>query len=353
MSKDLQNQNNNNEEVDLGLLFNAIGKLFNRLFEFINSILKSIFLSLILTIKAFLDNIIVIASVIVLAAVIGYITETTRTKVYTSDMLVETYFDAKYQLATNIQNYNALIRDSEYQKLSEIFNMDIEDTKKLVGFDIKPGPETENDRIVLYDKFVRSIDSVRAQDISYDDYVENRDIFSGNLFLITAESHKKDIYHNLETGLDSTFKTEYSTRRMEKRDKLLDVQKQNILTQLEQVDSLQQVYINVLEDESKSARTEINLGGESMSLNRDKTNTREFELLNKEIDLRNNLRKLKETKIEEDVFFDVISGFQEIGNPTKSLKEKYSIIFPALSFLLLCLLFMMFKIIKYVRNYKV
>ncbi|MCB0382799.1 MAG: hypothetical protein KDD05_05715 [Psychroserpens sp.] len=351
MSKELQNDNSP-EEVDLGLMFNAIGKLFNSLIEFIKNIFKSIFSAVIFIIQTLLNNIKIITIVVLLSAIAGYLAERIKTKIYASDMLVETYFDAKYQLATNIKTYNALIRDGEYEKLSDIFNIDLESTKQLVKFEINPGPETENDRIVLYDKFVRSIDSVRAQEVSYEDYIENRDIFSGNLFLITVESFKKDIYRDLEVGLDSTFKTEYSTRRMEKRDKLLDVKKQNILKQLEQVDSLQQVYISVLEDESKSARTEINLGGESLSLNKERTNTREFELLNKEIELRNNLRKLEETKIEEDVFFDIISGFQDIGDPKNNLKEKYSLIFPVLSFALLCLFFMMLKIIKYVRNYR-
>jgi hypothetical protein len=37
--------NAENEEVDLGQLFNAIGKLFSRLFEFIGNIIKGIFFS--------------------------------------------------------------------------------------------------------------------------------------------------------------------------------------------------------------------------------------------------------------------------------------------------------------------
>ena len=36
MSKELP-QNNNSEEIDLGLLFNAIGKLFNRFINFVKS----------------------------------------------------------------------------------------------------------------------------------------------------------------------------------------------------------------------------------------------------------------------------------------------------------------------------
>ena len=58
-----------------------------------------------------------------------------------------------------------------------------------------PGPETENERIVQYDRFVKSIDSVRAQHISFDDFVENRDIYSGDLFEIIVESKKKDIFN--------------------------------------------------------------------------------------------------------------------------------------------------------------
>ena len=55
MSKELP-QNNNSEEIDLGLLFNAIGKLFNRFINFIGSIFKGILTFIVFLLRAIIKN---------------------------------------------------------------------------------------------------------------------------------------------------------------------------------------------------------------------------------------------------------------------------------------------------------
>ena len=62
-------QQPNNEEVDLGQLFNAIGNLFQRLFNFIGSIFKGIFSAIIYTIKPLVENFKLVAVAVVLTAI--------------------------------------------------------------------------------------------------------------------------------------------------------------------------------------------------------------------------------------------------------------------------------------------
>ena len=143
---------------------------------------------------------------------IGYLLEVNKTSVYSSSMLVKPYFDSKYQLVTNINYYNSLLENSDYNTLSDIFNVSIEEAEEIIGFEISPGPETENDRIVQYDRFIKSIDSIRAQEISFDDYVENRSIYSGDLFEIHAFSFKKNIFVNLlrrRTKINGSYENRY------------------------------------------------------------------------------------------------------------------------------------------------
>jgi hypothetical protein len=52
------------------------------------------------------------------------------------------------------------------------------------------------------------------------------------------------------------------------------------------------------------------------------------------------------------VFFDVISGFQIIGNKTSELRKKYSLIFPVLAFALLVIVYFSRKTVKFVLNYE-
>ncbi len=350
MSEKLPNQQPS-EEIDLGQLFNAIGKLFNKLFAFIKAVFTTIFSVIIYSIKPIIKHWKIIVGVVVLSFIGGKILEKSKITIYSSQMLVRPYFDSQYQLVDNIEYYNSLISTKDYETLSNIFNVNEDNAKEIISFKISPGPETENERIVQYDRFVKSIDSIRAQDIDFDDYIENRSIYSGNLFQIKVHSYKKDIFPNLEDGLNSSFTNKYSIKKMEKRDSMISIQKANILKDIDEVQKLQSIYINVLEEESKSKENKISLG-ENLSLTTESKKTREFELLNREIQLRNELSKLDEEKIQEDVFFDTISSFQKIGSPVREFRDKHSLIFPVISFILLCLIYILVKFIRFVKEYE-
>ncbi|WP_405294454.1 hypothetical protein [Algibacter sp. Ld11] len=353
MSKELP-QSQQSEEVDLGQLFKLIGNAFDRLFKFIGSILKAVFSVFIYTLRALVDNFKIIVAAMIIAAIVGYGIEKIQKPVYMSSMLVKPYFDSKFQLVTNINYYNALISEQDIDELQNIFQIDAEAAAQIKEFTITPGPETQNDRVVEYDRFVRTIDSVRAQGISFDDFIENRSIYSGDIFEIMVTSGKKDIFRSLESGLNSTFTNTYSVKKMQKRDSLLSIRKSQILRSLKEVDSLKQVYIGVMEGESNNNDT-----SQSMSMSKDgflvqeKTRTKEFELLEKQLGLQKELSALEAQKVEEDVFFDTMSSFQDVGTNYKSIKQMYSIIFPVLIFIFLVIGYISWKAIIFIRNYEV
>ena len=346
------NNSQNSEEIDLLVFFEYIGEKISNFFKFFITFFKAIFSIIIFALKAIIVNIKIIIIVMFLAGILGYVLELNKPKIYSSSMLVRPYFESKFQLVTNMSYYNALLSNGNYETIGNLFKISEEDAAEINGFEILPGPETENDKIVQYDRFVKSIDSVRAQEISFDDYIENRSIYSGEVFEITVYSKKNDIFTKLELGLNESFTNEYSLKRMQKRDSLIIIQKNNIEAQLTQVDSLQKIYINVLEKESQSQSTEISLGGEGFSLSKDKSNTREYDLLNKEIELRNQLRDLEEKKVDEDVFFDVISSFQKVGKNTLHWYDRYSLLFPIIAFVMLCIIYLTRKTVLYVNKYE-
>ena len=350
MSKELPN-NSTSEEVDLGVLFRAIGRLFDKLYSFIKSIFKSILSLLVFLLSAFLQNFKIIAIVMILAGVLGFTLERFSPKLYRSEMFVKPYFDSKYQLVKNIDYFNALISNKDHKALSTIFSIPEEDTKAIVEFEINIGPESENDKIKQYDEFLNSIDSIRAQDISFDDFIENRNIYSSDFYEISVKAEKKDIFRKLEQGLNSSFENTYSEKKMKKRDSLIYIQKESIKASLRSVDSLQKVYIGVLEEEAKSQKNSLSLG-EGFTIEPSESKTREFELLNKELKLRDELRLLEEKKVEEDVFFDIVSGFQEVGSISRDLVNRYSIVFPILAFIVMFLIFATKRIINFVKNYE-
>ena len=60
-----------NEEVDLGQLFNAIGKLFEKLIAFIGKIFKALFSTVIYALKPIVNHFKVIAIVVMVAAILS------------------------------------------------------------------------------------------------------------------------------------------------------------------------------------------------------------------------------------------------------------------------------------------
>lgn len=350
MSNDYQNQNNN-EDIDLLVLFNYIGEKFNKLFSLIGRIFKWIYSIFIYGAKAVILNIKLISIVVIVAAAIGYWMEESKPKLYDSGMLVRTHFGSKYQLATNLNYYNALLGSEDYETLAEIFEIHPDTIAKVSNFEMMIGPETENERIKEYDAFVRSIDSVRAQEISFADYVENRDIYSGNLFVIRVESFKRDIFQSLEAGINKSFDNVYSIIELKKRDSIIELKKQNILTSIKQMDSLRDVYLRVLENESNGPPTNLDVGDGGVFVAQ-KTATKEFELNEKKLQLYNELRSLEEAKVDQDVFFEVISSFQVVGSEVSHWYERYLLLLPVLSFLGLTMLYLLKKFTVYVKNYE-
>ncbi|MBT8376412.1 MAG: hypothetical protein KJO22_06055, partial [Bacteroidia bacterium] len=123
MSDNLSNKPNN-EEVELGQLFNAIGKVFENLFKLIGKLFKLIFEFIISALKPIVQNIKLIVVSVTAAAVIGFAIDKFSPTIYSSDMLVQPYFQSKYKLANNVDYFNALIAAQNYSELSRIFDID-------------------------------------------------------------------------------------------------------------------------------------------------------------------------------------------------------------------------------------
>ena len=354
MSQELPPNKNTNEEVDLIIFFNLIGNTLTKVFNFIASIFKTVFSIIIHTFKVFINSWKIILGVLLIAAVAGYALEKNKPASYESDMLVEPHFGSKYQLVTNIKYFNALIEEKDYDALKDIFigndstNLNVEN---IVGFKVEPGPETENDRILQYQGFMQRLDSVRKEEMTFEDYIENRSIYSGNIYLITAYSKQKDIFKKLEKGVFSAFLNEFSAEEFEKKEQLRELQKQNLLTQLKEIDSLKSFYIKVRTDESQTTSKQITLGDISLS-NDSRSTTREYELLGKENNIRDQLKSLEEQKIEKSKLYDVISSFQGVGEVKSSLLDRYTLIFPVLAFILLCLFYLVKRVVIYSNNYE-
>lgn len=340
-----------NEEVDLGQLFNAIGRLFEKLFSFIGKIFKGLFSVLIYALKPLVNNFKLVAIVVMASGLIGFIIDKVNEPIYKSEMIVKPYFDSKYELANNVDYYNALISSNNLEELSTVFEIDTIDANELVGFEMKIGPETLNDVLLEYNHYLKTIDSSLTDDITYATYVKNRDFLSGSIFSISAMSYKKDIFTSLEKGFIKTFKNSYSEKVKNTRDKAVSIKTTTYKEELNRIDSIQKIYLHVIKSESENPSANIGLSG-LLPLTKEKTLTREFDLFREELKIRDSLMILEEQLVRENDYYDILSGFGEVGKIDRSFSSRYALILPSLVLTIMILTFFMFKAFKFIKDYE-
>ncbi|WP_179318725.1 hypothetical protein [Winogradskyella helgolandensis] len=344
-------QQPDNEEVDLGQLFNAIGRLFERLFAFISSILIGIFSAIIYIIKPLIVYFKLVAIILIIAFVLGFILEKSQDPIYSSKMVVEAHFDSKYQLVSDIDYFNALIKSNDIAELSNIFEIDSSYTKYLKGFDLEAGPVTQNDLFVEYGEYVKSIDTSLVNQLSYREYYSNRDLLSGSIYTITAKAIKQDVFLKLNEGFRKTFENDFSKHQKQIRDSSVYIERLSLMTELSRLDSIQRTYLEVLKSESKNRNISFGLNT-GLPLQEEKSLTKEYELFLKEQEIRRNLNSINRGLVEKNTYFDIVSSFDRLGVDDKKILSRYYVIFPILAILLFLVGFMANKAINYIKDYE-
>ncbi|WP_225035926.1 hypothetical protein [Winogradskyella sp. SM1960] len=340
-----------NEEVDLGQLFNAIGRLFEKLFAFIGRLFKSAFSAIIYLIKPLFIYFKFVAVAVVISMVLGFILEQTKEPTYYSNMVVRPHFDSKYQLFSNINYFNSLISSQNVDELSNIFEIDTAKAKALIGFNLEAGPETQNDLFVEYGEYVKGIDTSLVDELSYADYINNRSLMSGNLFTINARSHTQDVFTHLKKGFRKTFENDFSKQQKQVRDTTVYIKRLTYTTQLSRLDSIQKTYLEVLRNQSKNNKLSLGISG-ALPVQEEKTTTKEYDLFLKEQEIRRALNLLNETVAQENTYFDVLSAFDRVGKIDNNFKQRYIVLFPLLTIVFILLGFLVIRVFNYIKSYE-
>jgi hypothetical protein len=99
-------------------------------------------------------------------------------------------------------------------------------------------------------------------------------------------------------------------------------------------------------------------GGSTVSPNsflpimQERTKTREYDLFQEELKIREKIRSLDETLIEESDYFDILSRFEEVGTIETSYFSTYIFVIPALSIAILAYVYILLSIFNYIKNYE-
>ena len=343
------------EEVDLGQLFKMIGNAFQRLFQFIGSIFNTLFLAFVWFVFFIRKRAVVLLIAAVAGLVLGLIMNKTSPPTYKSSITVNQNYATGENLYGSVDYYNSLLNDGDYEVLGRILGLKKNISEDIIGIEIEP-IITDNDRVVMFDKYISGLDSLAASKVEYEVFVENIEDYKHQLQQISIKSKTRANFKNVFDNVIGDINTNIFFVNEQAKDLTeLNQQKAALEQSLAQSDSLQRTYKRVLEQqmESKStSETSITFEG-----NNDKNKTREFDLYINDIELRREIVQIERKLKDKQNIVEIISGKQDSGfiydtkellGLTLSSKRYYLVLFTILAFIIL----LGIEFLKFLEKYK-
>ncbi len=336
------------EEVDLGQLFQMIGNAFKKLFKFIVGIFKGIFNLTILFLLFLQQHFLkfVVATVIGLA--LGIYLDMVKEPKFISTMVVEPNFNSVQQLYNNINFYNELARAEDSTALAEAMDISVKDAAHIKKFQVESYSD-ENQKVQLFDKFVRSLDTTTRKAIDIENYLKNFNSLDARFHTITVTATDNAVARKLQPSIISSIsRNDYFNLQKDISDFNIKLQDSIYTKQIIEIDSLQLLYKRVMikQAENPSQGTMISLGENGSQENK------ELSLINKIEDLKQNLVELNEEKANKSSILNVISAFPRKGVEMKGIENSYKFWMPLAFIMGLLLILSILSLNSYLKSYK-
>lgn len=328
--------NNTSDEIDLGQLFHMIGRVFQKFFNFIGSIFKSLFHVLILFLIFIQKNFIILAVAIVIGAVGGYFLDNYLPEKYVSKMVVEPNFNSVQQLYNNIDFYNDLAKAEDSIAIAASLGINHREAASIKEIFVDSYSD-ENQKIKLFDEFIRELDTTTIKALDYEAYLKNFNAMDARFHQITIIATNSYVAKKTQpTIVESISSNSYFKLQKDKNDENLDLQERIYTQQLSEIDSLQSLYKKVLVKEADKPMqgTNINLAENGESQNKELALIQERDVLKERLVLLNKERANKSSII------NVISDFPLRGVEQKGVWKQYIFLLP-ISLLLIAFLFLL------------
>lgn len=338
---------NNSDEIDLGQLFQMIGRGFQKFFNFIGSIFKGIFHIIMLFLLFVQKNIIVIAAAIILGGVGGFILDKVLPERYISRMVVEPNFNSVQQLYNNIAFYNDLAKAQDSVALATALDITEHEAASIKEI-FTDSYSDENQKIKLFDEFIRELDTTTVKAIDYENYLQNFNSMDARFHQISLISTDNRVAKKTQPSIiNSISVNEYFKLQKRINDENLDLQEEIYKRQLTEIDSLQSLYRTVLVKEADKPMqgTNINMAetGEASS--------RELALVQEKDVLKERLVQLNRERANKSTIINVISDFPTRGVEQKGIWKSYKFKLPVLLLILVFGVLALLEVNKYLKAY--
>ena len=330
---------NTSDEIDLGQLFQIIGRGFQKFFNFIGSIFKGLFHLLILLLLFIQKNFLLLVGTVLVGGVAGYFLDKSLPEKYISKMVVEPNFNSVQQLYNNIDFYDDLAKAKDSSALATALDI-TEHEAASIGHIFVDSYSDENQKIKLFDGFIKELDTTTIKTIDFENYLKNFNSLDARFHQISVISTDNSVAKKMQNAIvESISVNDYFKLQKRINEENLALQDTIYRQQLAEIDSLQNLYRRVLVKEADKPMqgTNINLAENGESQNK------ELALVQERDVIKEKLVELNEERANKSAILNVISDFPTRGVEQKGILKSYKILLPLV---LLTFIFMVLGLIQ-------
>ncbi len=339
---------NNSEEVDLGQLFKLIGKGFDKIGNAIKALFSKAFHVLILFLMFIQKHFIkfVIAGVVGLA--VGYFFDKQGGTMYKSEMIVEPNFGSVQQLYNNVNYYNELAREKDFEGLSNAFKINVDEASNIETIKVSPFID-ENQKYRLFDEFIKGLDTTTIKNIKFDNFLKNFNSQTSKFHKITFNGFTSVIAKKCEAQIINAIAENkyFEFQKTISNDNLI-FQEEIYKNQLNKIDSLYVFYQNLalksVEQSVPSTTISLSDGEKDKDVN--------IELLNKIDEIKEFIVDINIEKANNKEIINVISAFPNQGVAIKGVLETYKFFGFVLAIGILTMILVLLEVNKFLKKYK-
>lgn len=339
------------EEVDLGTLFNQIGKMFSNFFNFVGNIFKAIYHYFIILLLFLRKHILILGLATLIGAVVGFLLDLNKEKVFESKMSVEVAYGSGSRLYNQIDYLNNLIFYEDSISLGKIFDIPSKEAASLLFFEAKP-IDPEKNRYLDFDDYIQNTDTIYtySREFTYDDFIKRKEDSDIKFQKIIAEAYRPRVFEKLNFGIKKLVENDYYKDLKAKKLEELTFEKEKLKENISQVDSLRKRYKETayLQFEEKM---EENSGVSFRTINAGYKGNVDKDLYYLSDTLLLKLRDVNELLVANDDILKIQSGFT-VGEVKKSISSKGWVRFGFLGFALVFLVLVGLQFNKYLNRYE-
>jgi hypothetical protein len=319
-------------EIDLGVFFNLIERIFRKVISFISAFFLSIFqlfIELLLFIKRKIIWLVIGALVGLTFGLQRYFT---KGPTYYSEMVVRTNFESAKPLYNQINYFNSLIDQKQYKELASIFGLKENEASNLSSFNISPIDDYLETARLYKNTFldykrsgIQKTDTLWVKTIKFNEFKERLKPYDYPLQKIKLYSTDPRLYAKVQNGLLHSVNNNKALQYFKQGFNGIHNDEVHILQRsLTGIDSLRQAYIKKagISSTSGNDRTNVIISDTGIS-------SPEIELIDKELMIKDELVQTRRRAIEEQEILQVYSGFTPGGirvtDISRQLYVKYTL----------------------------